>query len=313
MNKSARPLLPFGIDADLAIAIVSAGVEAYHKSSRLPMQFTYEFKGVHERTAVGDELQITLRGRQKKSNLVKYTLKRDSLYHILPEYLFHPLDRYAGCDQDEDEFLKCYKQQEEMTENALAYFYPYDKVFQELRTDFQHYLNDHILTDNLFIADFITAGFQVNLANKFIRSVYPCLLWLRQYRGYENAIRTALKFAFANQVRAYHADWVTEQTALSAHCHYHLEGTLDELFCGDTFSDSVYRFDIQYQIEIHTKEQIARLTLEIEEFQRFFQDWFLNVEQHLHLVFGDWTKVPIIESHPNGPGLFLNYNTQLIH
>lgn len=313
MNKLARPLLPSGIDADLAIAVVSADMKAYGKSSDLPLQFTYEFKGVHERTAVGDELQITLRGRQRKSSLLKYTLKRDSLYHILPEYLFHPLDRYAGCDQDEDEFLKRYKQQEEMTENALAYFYPYDKVFQELRTKFQHYLNNHILAGNLFIVDFITEGFQVNLANKFIRSVYPCILWLRQYRGYENAIRTALKFAFTNQIISCRTEWIKEQTALSEYCHYHLAGTLDELFCGETFLDNVYRFEIKYQIEIHTKEQIAQLTLEIEEFRHFFQDWFLNIEQRLHIAFGDWKKVPLIESHKNGSGLFLNYNTQLIY
>lgn len=310
--KLPRPILPAGVDADLAIAVVSTAMEAYARHADLALQFVYEFKGVHERTAVGDELQVSIRNRQKTNSLVKYALKRDSLYHILPEYLFHPLDRYSGCENDEEEFLKRYKAQEETVTHALAYFYPYDKTLQDLRIRFEDHLNEHILRDNHFIIGFLTEGFPFNPENPFIRAVYPCLLWLRPYRGYEKIIHTALQFAFANQIAAYSKEWITRQTPISDNCPCRLEGTLEELFCGDTFPDTLHVFKVSYQTEITATAQIEQLHRDLAEFESFFQDWFLGIRQRLEITFGDWKKIPVIGNGTSISDLFLNYNTQLI-
>lgn len=93
MMKLSKPNIPKELDADVAMAVVIEHMDSL--ADKKPF-YTYEFKGVSERTALGDELNLIIRNKQNAPPVVKFSLKRDSLYHILPEYLFHPLDHYLG-------------------------------------------------------------------------------------------------------------------------------------------------------------------------------------------------------------------------
>ena len=108
MMKLSKPNIPKELDADVAMAVVIEHMDSL--VDKKPF-YTYEFKGVSERTALGDELNLIIRNKQSAPPVVKFSLKRDSLYHILPEYLFHPLDHYLGTDGDTEEFEKRYKEQ----------------------------------------------------------------------------------------------------------------------------------------------------------------------------------------------------------
>lgn len=172
MIKLRRPSLPADIDADLSIAVIDSNIRSIISETELPVKELYVFNGVHERTAKGDNLLVSASTSTKRHQL-KYLLRRDSLYHILPEYLFHPLDRYTDTDGDKEEFIKRRKVQKDVESDALKYFYPFDKSFQLLRTSFQDKLNIEILNNNLFIVDFITEGYNINKNNEFIKGAYP--------------------------------------------------------------------------------------------------------------------------------------------
>lgn len=310
--KLQRPDIPVDIDADLAITIASAHLETVSKEMGVFMRSGYIYKGTHERTAKGDELLISLQTSTKKL-LVRYLLKRDSLYHILPEYLFHPLDRYANCEGDEEKLKKCRKAQKEMEENALRYFYSYDKVLQEERITFQSFLNNRILRNNTFIVDFITEGYRVNRKNRYINGVYPCIQWLRAYRGVGRVIEVALRLAFCNSITKYEININEVKIPIDTEvCHCCLDGTIDDLFCGNTYTDVEELISVSYQTPIMSQKQIEILQRDINEFKDFFQMWFLGLHQHLTINFGDFTKVAVMFTGTSNNDLYLNYNTQLI-
>ena len=73
-----RPIIPKGLDADVAMSVVIPQVDTAANKEAL---YFFEFKGVSERTALGDNIGISVRNRQNTSSIVKFSLKRDSLYH----------------------------------------------------------------------------------------------------------------------------------------------------------------------------------------------------------------------------------------
>lgn len=312
MIKLRRPSLPTDIDSDLSIAVVDSNIQSLIPDSDIPIKKSYIFSGVHERTAKGDNLLVSA-STSTKRHLLKYSLKRDSLYHILPEYLFHPLDRYADTDGDKEEFVKRRKAQKDIESNALEYFYPFDKSFQLLRTSFQYKLNDEILNNKLFIVDLITEGYDVNKNNLFIKRAYPCIIWLRNNRGVKKLLEVAIKYAFSDSLNSY--DLVSEEQSSSIDadtCHITLDGEIDGLFCGPKYFYLEESINVEYQTEIISEAQIQHLTAEIKEFEEFFKAWFLSQNQTIKVEFGDYNKQPIMNVGTSNDDLFLGYNTQLI-
>lgn len=307
-----RPDIPTCVDAEFGIVVASAQIASAEKRPEVKTKSTFTFKGVFERAAKGDGVQINLQSSSKK-NVVKYILRRDSLYHILPEYLFHPIDRYVDCNDNEEKLKQCYNEQKRTEEDALKFFYPFDKTLLEERLKFQAYLNDRILRNNTFIADFISQGYRVNKKNPFIISAYPCIQWLREYRGVNRAIKTALYIAFGGSVARYQVSTKEVNVNLNAdEIHFSLDTTIDDLFCGNYYTDVEDEFKLSYQVKILSQKQIETLHKQINEFIGFFNLWFLGLNQKLKIEFGDYLKAPILTSGMSGNDLFLNYNTQLI-
>lgn len=312
MMKLRRPSLPPDIDSDLSIAVVESNIKSLLSDSNLPIREAYVFNGVHERTAKGDNVVVSASTSAKRHQL-KYSLKRDSLYHILPEYLFHPLDRYADTDGDKEEFVKRRKAQKEIEADALEYFYPFDKSFQQIRSLFQHKLNNEILNNNLFIVDFITEGYGINKNNQFIKNAYPCILLLRNNRGVSRLLQMAIEHAFCDSINSYAliSEEASSQIDFDA-CHTTLDGEIDDLFCGPDYFYLEETINVEYQTEIVSEKQIENLKSSITEFEEFFKSWFLTQNQTINVRFGDYSKQPMMNVGTANDGLFLGYNTQLI-
>lgn len=306
--KLTKPNIPKELDADVAMSVVIRHMDS--AADKKPC-YSYEFKGVSERTALGDNLDIIVRNRQTAVPLVKFSLKRDSLYHILPEYLFHPLDHYLGTDGDTEEFDKRYKDQEEQKNNALTYFKPFDQHYQQIRTSYQQWLNENIFSGNQFLSDFITDGYEVNLNNPYIKAVYPCLPWVRDFRGNDEMIKTALGYAFIGNADI-EKECVEEIIPISDNVPSRVGGSLDNLYCGTTFIDKIWVWKVFYQTEIKTEAQLKMIKTQIREFNEFFSSWFLSLEDKLIISFGDKLAKPDLCKIGDTKGVFLNYSTQLI-
>lgn len=309
--KLKRPILAQDIDADIAIAVTERNLRCAFRDTNVPLKIAYAFKGVHERTAKGDHVQISATTSAKR-NLLKYSVKRDSLYHILPEYLFHPLDRYADTEGDKEAFMQKRNAQQQVERDALEYFHPFDVIYQKLRTKFQHKLNDEIVSHNTFIADFIIGGHKVNIQNEFIFRCLPCIEWLRANRGNQKMEDVVLKYAFNDEIVSSHRTLKDVWQTIDSSVHMSLDGTLDDLFVGNWFCTSVYTIEARFQTAITSESHIQKLISDVAEFEDFFQKWFLPISSRLHIDFGDFKKVPILCVGTPDNDLFLNYNTQLL-
>lgn len=307
MKTKGTVLLP-PVDADIAMAVALRQLAA--ETSPADVVTRFYLKGLHERTSSGDELLLSLRRKQKYTEL-RFQLKRDSLYHILPEYLFHPLDRYAGAEGDQEEFEKRYQEQKETEKKALAYFLPYDTVFQQLRIRFQDHLDAHILPNDTFLADFVTEGHEIAKENDYIRSAYPFIPWMRHYRGNFQVLRIILTLALGSETKVRPCHRQTKKTNISSACHTTLDGTLSDLYCGNEYEEDIHPLHVTLSRPIRTRQQIAGEANRLARFADFFQTWFLAVEQTLFIEFGDWLQPPVLAPGPRHE-LFLNYNTQLI-
>lgn len=303
-----KPLIPKETDADIAMSVIIPCID-YNTQGNV--KYSYTFKGVFERTAMGDTVRLFIKNKVKEPSIVSFSLNRDSFYHILPEYLFHPIDRYYGTTGSPDEFDRRYDEQEEQKRNALTYFNFFDQKYQELRVKLQLWLNEHIFKGNLFLSDFITHDIPFNRSNPFIMSVYPCLSWLRNHRGNQQMMKTALSYAFSGCASVdYQRE--EEQMALDEGIHSSAEGTIDDLFCGATFCTRTYCWHVRYQTPIGTEARLTELQKDIKEFTDFFATWFVAIEDHLQIEFGDWKEPPILTTSQSPTGIFLNYSTQLI-
>lgn len=309
--KIQRPKFSQNIDADMAVGVIDRNIGAL-TSVEAPVYTSFDFSGVHERTAKGDALSVNVSSTTKR-NVIKYQLKRDSLYHILPEYLFHPLDRYADTEGDKEVFLEKRAAQKKIEAEAKEYFYPYDKILNDLRIGFQNYLNDKILDKEAFIIDFIIENENVNKENPFIKTCLPNIMPLRANRGSSGLLLLALKMTFGNGLQSLDKHFVEYPVPINSDsCHICLDGTIDDLFCGEKFMDWTEVISIKYQTRISSSEEINRTTKSIEEFCLFFKRWFLSDNQMIEIEFGDYGKTPVISDNIADGFLYLNYNTQLL-
>ena len=309
--KIQRPKFSQNIDADIAVGVIDRNIEILTEVVA-PIVTSFDFNGVHERTAKGDALSVNVTSTAKR-NTIKYKLKRDSLYHILPEYLFHPLDRYADTDGDKEIFLEKRAAQKKIEAEAKEYFYPYDKTLNDLRIGFQAHLNDKILDKETFIVDFIMGNEDFNKENPFIKACLPNVMLLRANRGSSSLLSLALKMTFGNGLRTFHSRFVEYPVRIdSDSCHICLDGTIDDLFCGEIFMDWIEIISIRYQTHISSSEEIRKITTAIEEFCSFFKRWFLNDNQMIEIEFGDYERIPVINDNIADGFLYLNYNTQLL-
>lgn len=331
-----KPYIPEEVDADVALSVIMPHIDLLTAGH---VRYDYKFLGTNgrsskvlhrgdekreqkrniSRTAIGDAVNIDIKEKKKKPTDVTFSLLRDSLYHILPEYLFHPIDRYAGSVKavggelklDYQEFEKCYDEQEEQEKNALAYFKPFDKKYQDLRVSLQKWLSDHVFKGNMFLANYITAGIAFNRENPFIMAVYPCLPWLRNHRGNKQMTEVALRYAFADSCTVEYAK-ENYMMDFDPQIHSTINGDIDDLFCGSTFPTVVSVWRVSYQTTIGTEERLRDLLVSINEFAGFFTQWFLHIEDKLELEFGDFKEPPILTSQQAPTGIFLNYSTQLL-
>ncbi len=306
--KLTKPNILKELDADVAMSVIIQHMDAI--ADKKP-SYSYEFKGVSERTALGDNIDVIVRNRQNVEPSVKFSLKRDSLYHILPEYLFHPLDHYLDTDGDTEEFDKRYKDQEEQKSKALTYFKPFDQHFQRIRTTYQQWLNENIFSGNQFLSDFITDGYEVNLSNPYIKAVYPCLPWVRDFRGNDEMIKTALGYVFIGNADI-EKEYREVNLPMSDDVPSRIGDSLDNLYCGTTFIGIVCIWKVFYQTEIKTEAHLNLLITQISEFNEFFSSWFLSLEDELVISFGDKLARPDLCGANDTKGVFLNYSTQLI-
>ena len=131
--------LPTDINAEVLL-------EYYPKET-----FDVELKGLHKRNAYMDILNL-----EDKGERMQLSLGRNSIYNSLPEFLFHPIDRFDLPKHNQKErFAEEYSNQEQEKENAYKFFAPIDLALLHQRVRARHHINS-LTSGNKVLIDIIS-------------------------------------------------------------------------------------------------------------------------------------------------------------
>ena len=265
-------------------------------------------KGLHKRNTYQDIIEMT--SHDEDSFLL--TVGRNSLYNALPEYMFHPIDRFDNLPkyEEKERFEEQLDQQKEEIEDAYRFFAPIDILLIWLRTEVRQRLEQYAKEDVIMqqiIGDSLT---DEQRSNRFIRQILPYLPHCRNIRGNKTLLTLILRKIFMEEGMT--IDICRQETTLTdEHPRYQesLDMEVGNGYVGNTYNTPVTTYTIHYWSDDECGPFFLQFTREVEELRLFLMDYFLAVEEVLHFV--------ICHDEPPlrlGDEIFynyLNYNTNL--
>ena len=289
-------LLPADINAELLLAYYPEGA------------CKISFSGLHKRNTYNDIVDM----EQLSNEAIHLTLSRNSLYNALPEYMFHPIDRFDNLPKSEEKerFEQELEKQAEEIANAYKFFAPIDILLFRLRSQVREkveaYAKENVIIQQI-VGDTITPQ---QYSNRFIQKLLPYLPQCRLIRGNKTLLTLMLRKVFLEE--GLHIRLETHsrpQHDESPRYADSLDMEVGDGFVGRDYEDTVTTYCIQYWNEQESNENLFHFLDEIEEFRQFVQDYFLSVEEELRFDI----------SHDDAPMLltdtdashYLNYNINI--
>ena len=296
MNTTLPQMLPKDINAELLLSYYPEG------------NCKVSFSGLHKRNTYNDIVDM----ERLYDDTIHVTLSRNSLYNSLPEYMFHPIDRFdnvPGKDEKEH-FNEQLAEQTEEIANAYKFFSPIDILLFRLRSQVRERIETYAKEDVMMqqiLGDQITPE---QRANRFISQMIPFLPQCRRLRGNKTLLTLLLRKIFLeeglhirlaqnNQMRTDEQPRYADSVGME----------LGEGFAGNIYPENVMTYIISHwsEPESESRETFFHFLEEIEELRQFIQDYFLSVETELHFdIFKDGSSVML-----SSPDSLLNYNTSL--
>ena len=154
-------------------------------------------KGLHKRNTYQDIIEMT----PHDDNSFLLTVGRNSLYNALPEYMFHPIDRFDNLPkyEEKERFQQQLDEQHEEIENAYRFFAPIDTLLIWLRTEVRQRLEQYAKEDIIIqqiIGDRLT---DEQRSNRFIRQILPFLPHCKNIRGDKTLLTLILRKIFMEE------------------------------------------------------------------------------------------------------------------
>lgn len=266
-----------------------------------------ELKGTHRRNAYEDILSISERER------LLIELSRDSIYDILPEALFHPIDRFENIPANE--YKERFAEEVEMLQieesNARRYFAPFDKFILEMGCIVSKIKND--CYGNLsIITDIICDSISENTGkNRFIKKLFPFMPICRRIRGDRNLITILLRKILSDEGIEMKLQEIP-QLFMDKTPRYSSILDLDNsenFYLGNEYIESVTEYEVKYWSEDDCDETFLTFISEIAEFERFINDYFVGIESSVK--FNITTIDRPIRLSDNLYYNYLDYNTNI--
>ena len=289
-------LLPGELNAEVLLAYYPLG------SVKLTMQ------GMHKRNSYGDIIDLEPMG----SDAMHLTVGRNSIYNSLPEYMFHPIDRFDNLPQYEEKerFEEQLEKQRQEIADAYCFFRPIDLLILHLRTELRKKMDNYTHEDVVMqqiIGDNLTKQ-QRN--NRFIRQVIPFLPQAKRIRGNRTLFTLMLRKVFMEEGLT-----VTVQQTPQIHTDEaprygeSVDMVLDDGYVGNIYAEPVQTYVIHYWSDKEAGKQFLHFLDEVEEFRLMLQDFFLSVEQQL--CFDITEDAPPLCLNDDVFYNYLNYNTNI--
>ena len=266
------------------------------------------FRGMHKRNAYSDIIELD----KWQDDCMRVVIGRNSLYNALPEYLFHPIDRFSNLPKQEEKerFAEEYERQEKEKENAYSFFGPIDLYLLLIKIKIRQQISQYVNTDKVLmdiIGDEITPEQQ---ANRFIKRVIPFLPISRDIRGNKTLLTLMLRKSLMNEGLKIEAKDVMQSfTDSTPRYDCSLGGELNDCYMGNCYNENVNTYDIHYWNENECDEHFLTFIDEINQFRQFIQDYFMSIDELI--TFNIINDAAPLRLNDEVVFNYLNYNTNI--
>ncbi|MGN0236873.1 MAG: hypothetical protein ACI4AK_02115 [Lepagella sp.] len=265
--------------------------------------------GSHKRNAYED---ISSLSTESDKN-VTIAINRNGIYDILPEALFHPIDRFEGIPANEyKEKVECeINRQQIEEENARKFFSEFDRFLIEL-SSIIHRIKE-IYSEESIISDIISDSIDdSSKGNRFIKRTMQFLPLCRTIRGDRFFISSMLRYVLREE-------GITINT-LNQRIHIYdedpwyncnIEGKSEDhrIYLGREFDETITIFNISYWDDNECSETFLQFINEIAEYEQFINDYFMGIETRVR--FDISTKSLPVRLSDEIYYNYLDYNTNL--
>lgn len=278
--------------------------------SYLPKEsYRISISGLHKRNSYKDIISY----EETPDGKTEFYVGRNGLYNSLPEYMFHPINRFDNLPERErkERFAEEYAKQELEKENAHKFFSPIDVLLLDLKTKVKDKINqltsDNIIIQNI-IGDTLT---EKEKSNRFIKRTIPFLPNCKRIRGNRTLITLMLrKVLFEESLSLSKENIVNEIHDKKTQYNNEIEDfQIDSLYLGNEFSENVTTFTINYWSDEECSEHFNLFLEELETYRLFIKDYFLSIEDEL--CFHITSNYPTLRLSDEIIYNYLNFNTNL--
>ncbi|WP_455663865.1 hypothetical protein [Phocaeicola sp.] len=237
---------------------------------------------------------------------------RNSIYNSLPEFVFHPVDRFENIPQRErkERFEEEYDKQEKEKKDARKFFAPIDLLLLQTRLRVRECVEEYSSQNKILldvIGDEIT---DVQRSNRFIKQVIPYLPLCKNIRGNRTLITLLLRKIFMEEGISIEKQSENKNFA-DEHPRYDdcLDSSLSSLYVGNEFDENIMAYHVSYWPDKECDDTFLTFIDETETFRQFMQDYFMSIEEQL--VFNISTDEPPLRLSDTTVYNYLNYNTNI--
>lgn len=267
-----------------------------------------EFKGFHKRNSYKDIIDA----KENRDGTIMLGLGRNSLYNALPEYLFHPIDRFGSLANKEgkDRFDEEYQKQEEERETAYKFFAPIDLLLLKLRMAIREHFEEYAENNKILIDILNDRLTEEQRSNRFIKQVLPFFPSFKSIRGNRTLLTLMLRKIFMEEgLRIEAHRKVVTYTDPKPRYADEPGFIIEECYVGNTFDELTTIYDIHYWSDDYCDENFMHFIHEIDDLQSFLQDYLISVEETIR--FNIWKNDAPLRLSDQVVYNYLNYNTNL--
>lgn len=265
-------------------------------------------QGKHKRNTYGDLIDLEPMG-----DFIHLTVGRSSIYNTLPEYMFHPIDRFDNLPQYEEKerFREQVEEQAHEIADAYRFFLPIDLMLLRLKTavrkGLESYASEDVIMQQI-IGDSLTDR---QKKNRFIRQVIPFLPQTKNIRGNLTLITLLLRKVFMEEGLRIDVSQQRRRLYDERPRYGNIVGamTLGDSYSSSDYDDEVTVYDIHYWSDDECGKEFLRFIDDLEELRMFLQDYFLAVGSEL--VFNVQQDYPALRLGDEVFYNYLNYNTNI--
>ena len=292
--------LPVNLPDDLNVELL---FEYYRKGN-----CKASFKGLHKRNAYSDIIGI----EQEYEDKLLVEIARNSLYDALPEYMFHPIDRFNELPklEEKDRFDEEYGKQEKEKENARRFFAPLDILLLKLRMDVRECLLPYCESNKALIDIIADEMTQEQKDNRFIQQVVPFLPSCKRIRGNKTLLTLMLRKVFIEEGLTIDVQSTSlEFTDTNPRYDYTLGSTLGDCYVGNTYHVPTNVYNIHYWSDDECNENFLTFVKEVDQLRMFIQDYFMSVDEVM--IFNIIHDGAPLRLNDDIVFNYLNYNTNI--